>query len=123
MSQRTMTEDRIKALKEFIFNDLIEAGNTLEPNDIHLIFQSPASLRLRPLGKSLLSGVYESHDFELEERLTGRELMTLRDKVGYPYFLPANHSHILLFTTKQSFVLKLNGGDVKGWLEKLGNKE
>jgi hypothetical protein len=117
-----MSENRIAALKEYIFNDLIEVGNALEPNDIHLIFQSPKSLRLRPLGKSLLKGAYEHHDFPLEERLTGRELLTLRDCVGWPYFLPANHTHILLFTTKQSFVLKLNGGDVKKWLKNLENK-
>jgi hypothetical protein len=122
LSQKIKTEDRIQALKEHIFNDLVEAGNAIEPNDIKLIFQSPGSLRLRPIGQSMMKGVYEWHEFPLEERLTGRELMTLKEKVGYPYFLPMNHTHIVLFTVKQSFVLKLNGGDVKKWLANLENK-
>ena len=121
-----MTEDRVLALKEHIFAELQKddawAEETLKSFG-DLAYQSPLSLRLRHFGFQVLKHYYDHQTFELEERLTGKELLTLRDSVGYPYFLPVNHSHISLFTVKQSFVLKLNGGDVKKWLKNLGNKD
>ena len=120
-----MTENRVDALREFIFNDLKEQESwkdeTLESFG-KIAFQTPNTLRLRFFGFNILKDLYEWADFQLDQRLTGRELLTLRDCVGWPYYLPANHSHIALFTIKQSFVLKLNGGDVKKWLKNLENK-
>ena len=119
-----MSEDRVLELQEFIFKEVQEHGWENETFDsfVNLTFQSPKSLRLRLFGYGILKDVYKNEEFPLEERLTGRELLTLRDCVGYPYYLPANHSRIILFTVKQSFVLKLNGGDVKKWLKNLANK-
>lgn len=117
-----MSEEHVNALKEFIYSELEKADYELTDRLKKDIFISPKTLRLRFFGFNLLKRYYTYNTFELEERLTGRELLTLRDKVGWPYFLPTNHSHIELFTIKQSFVLKLSGGDVKKWLKNLENK-
>ena len=122
MSLRTMSEERVAALREFIFSGLEEDGLTVDDDFKKQVFQSPNTIRLRYFGFMVLKQYYTHETFQLEERLTGRELLTLRDNVGWPYFLPVNHSHIDLFTVKQSFVLKLNGGDVKKWLKNLENK-
>ena len=117
-----MNEDRIQALKKFILNDLEKEGIDISDGFSKMLFQSPSTLRLRYFGYNMLKRYYEYKDFPLDERLTGKELLTLKNKVGYPYYLPNNHTHIALFTLKQSFVLKLNGGDVKTWLKNLENK-
>lgn len=122
MSQRAMSEERVSALKEFIYTELEKDGLLVDDEFKKQVFQSPNTIRLRYFGFMVLKRYYKYESFELEERLTGRELLTLRDNVGWPYFLPTNHSHISLFTIKQSFVLKLNGGDVKKWLKNLETK-
>lgn len=122
MSQRTMSEERVNALKEFIYTELEKDGLLVDDEFKKQVFQSPNTIRLRYFGFMVLKRYYKYESFELEERLTGRELLTLRDNVGWPYFLPTNHSHISLFTIKQSFVLKLNGGNVKKWLKNLETK-
>ncbi len=122
MLPRTMSEDRVQDLREFIFSELEEEGYEITDKFKKQIFQSPNTIRLRVFGFHLLKKFYSYKTFDLEERLTGREILTLRDKVGWPYFLPVNHANIDLFTIKQSFVLELNGGDVKKWLKNLENK-
>jgi hypothetical protein len=117
-----MSEERVTALREFIFSELEAVGLTVDDDFKKQMFQSPATIRLRYFGYMILKQYYEHESFDLDERLTGTELFTLRDKVGWPYFLPVNHSHVVLFTIKASFVLKLNGGDVKKWLKNLENK-
>ena len=122
MSLRTMSEERVNALKGFIFTELETDGLIIDDDFKKQMFQSPNTIRLRYFGFMVLKRYYEYASFDLEDRLTGRELLTLRDNVGWPYFLPTNHTHIDLFTIKQSFVLKLNGGDVKKWLKNLETK-
>jgi hypothetical protein len=117
-----MSEDRVESIKEFVHTDLAEEGIKLSVKDIKQFWQSPNTIRLRHFGFLIMRKFYKNESFDLDKRLTGRELLTLRDNVGWPYFLPANHTHIVLFTVKQSFVLKLNGGDVKKWLKNLENK-
>ena len=118
-----MNEEHITALKEHIIKDLEAEGVDVSGDFSKMLWQSPRSLRLRLFGFNVLKKYYKFVDFPLEDiRLTGRELMTLKYKVAYPYYLPTNHSHLSLFTIKQSFVLKLNGGDVKKWLADLDNK-
>lgn len=119
---RIMTEEHVEALREFIFSELEKEGHEITDKLKKQIFQSPNTLRLRVFGFHLLKKYYTHKTFELEERLTGRELLTLRDKVRWPYFLPVNHGYLDLFTIKQSFILKLSGGDVKKWLKNLENK-
>ena len=117
-----MNEEHITALKEHIIKELEAEGVDVSGDFSKMLWQSPRSLRLRYFGFNMLKRYYKYVDFPLEERLTGKELMTLKYDVSYPYYLPSNHSHLSLFTMKQSFVLKLNGGDVKKWLSDLGNK-
>ena len=117
-----MSEERIEALKKHIIDELQQEGVDTSGDFSKMLWQSPRSLRLRFFGYNILKRYYKYVDFPLEERLTGRELMTLKYDVQYPYYLPSNHSHLSLFTLKQSFVLKLNGGDVKKWLSDLKNK-
>ena len=120
-----MSNDHIKELKEFIFKQLHDAEliiavdySKLDP----VIFQSPVSLRLRKTGYLILSKLYDHEKFPLESKLNGRELLTLKKHVGWPYYLPIDHSYIVLFTIKESFLLKLQGGNVKKWLQQIYNK-
>jgi len=120
-----MSNDHIKELKEFIFKQLHDAEliiavdySKLDP----VIFQSPISLRLRKAGYLILSKLYDHEKFPLESKLNGRELLTLKNHVGWPYYLPVDHSYIVLFTIKESFLLKLQGGNVKKWLQQIYNK-
>lgn len=117
-----MNEEHINALKKHIIDELTAEGVDTSGDFSKMLWQSPKSLRLRFFGFNMLKRYFKYVDFPLEERLTGKELMTLKYDVSYPYFLPTNHSHISLFTMKQSFVLKLNGGNVKKWLADLENK-
>ena len=118
-----MLEESGQLLKEFIFDEIREGGR-VETNDEldHLLFQSPSSLRLRWAGFMALRKLYDHEEFPLDEKLTGRELMTLKNYVQWPYFLPSNHGSLYLFTIKQSFLLKLRGGDVKRWLAEIYQK-
>lgn len=119
-----MAAEHIQPLKEFIFAEL-KQGDFKDETDKSLdglIFNAPTTLRLSRLGFYALNKVYDHEAFPLDDSLTGRELLTLKNHVTWPYYLPANHSNLYLFTIKQAFVLKLNGGDVKKWLENLYNK-
>lgn len=119
-----MLEENSQLLKEFIFNEIREDGldDTDEELD-HKVFQSPSSLRLRWAGFIVLRNLYDHEEFSLDEKLTGRELMTLKNYVQWPYFLPGDHSTLYLFTIKQSFLLKLQGSDVKRWLAEIYQKK
>ena len=119
-----MAAEHIKPLKEFIFDELIQGDFEGETHDSldGLIFMAPTTLRLRPFGFQALKKVYTHERFDLSEKLTGRELLTLKNHVTWPYYLPTNHGHLDLFTIKQAFILRLNGGDVKKWLKNLHKK-
>ena len=118
-----MSNEHIQQLKEFIFNRLREEGFTAEDKELdRLIFQTPSTLRLRKAGFFLLNKLYDSEEFMLEDRLSGRELLTLKKHIGWPYWLPQNQSRLVLFTVKESFYLKLQGGDVKKWLAQIYDK-
>ena len=115
-----MNNDHTQALKEFIFDELRAAGHAGSDEDLdHEMFQASTTLRLRWKGYHTLKSMYDHEEFPLEEKLTGRELMTLKHHVGWPYFVPSNQSTLYLFTMKQSFLLKLQGGDVKRWLAEI----
>lgn len=119
-----MLDEKGQLLKEFIFNEIQEGGNASTDEELdHKIFQSTSSLRLRWPGFMILRNLYDHEEFPLDEKLTGRELMTLKNHVQWPYFLPSNHGSLYLFTIKQSFILKLQGGDVKRWLAEIYQKK
>ena len=115
-----MLKMKRKELKEFIFNEMREQFPELAHIDNHeldlKIFQAPSTVRLRPFGLVMLKQMYDCYDFELEKRLTGKELLALKNHVGTPYFLPTNQKRIFIFSSKSAFVLNLKGGDVKSWL-------
>lgn len=117
-----MSDEHVKNIKKFIIEDLQKddffLNETYESVD-GFIFISPSTLRLRYFGYKLLKDIYKNETFDLSERLTGKELMTLKNCVGWPYYLPTHNTTITLFTMKHSFILKLNGGDVKKWLSNL----
>jgi len=120
-----MAAEHIQPLKDFIFKELLAGEFFPEetPKSLDgLIFNAPTTLRLSHFGYNVLRNIYDHEVFPLEEKLTGRELLTLKNHVTWPYFLPANHTNLYLFTIKQSFVLKLNGGNVKKWLKNLHKK-
>ncbi len=121
------SDEHIRELKDFIFKQLEEEGKLLsdiDRNKLDLaLFQSHTSLRLTRTGYLLLKTVYTSEKFALNEKLTGRELLTLKNDVGWPYFLPVDNTYIVLFTIKESFYLKLQGGNVKKWLAQIHRKK
>ena len=115
-----MLDEHGTILKEFIINELQEAGHDETNEELdNIMFQSISSLRLRWAGFKALRELYDHQEFPLDDKLTGRELMTLKNYVKWPYFLPSNQSSLYLFTIKQSFLLKLQGGDVKRWLAEI----
>lgn len=119
-----MLDTNGELLKSFIFNEIREGDHVDTDEELdHKLFQSPSSLRLRWAGFRTLRNLYDNEEFPLDEKLTGRELMTLKNYVQWPYFLPSNHSSLYLFTIKQSFLLKLQGGDVKRWLAEIYQKK
>jgi len=118
-----MLDEHGKSLKKFIIDELRGAGHVGTDEELdYAMFQSTSSLRLRWSGYRALRELYDHEEFSLEEKLTGRELMTLKYHVGWPYFVPSNQSALYLFTMKQSFLLKLQGGDVKRWLAEIYEK-
>jgi len=118
-----MSDEHVKELKDFIFAELMNSNLTIDKDLLDpLLFQSPTSLRLRNPGYHVLKNMYDNEKFELAEKLNGRELLTLKNDVGWPYFLPQDHSYIILFTIKASFLLKLQGGNVKKWLKQIHDK-
>lgn len=121
-----MIDDRITALKEFIFSEVRENKDVPKEVDDEeldgLYFHAPSNLRLRWPGYIVLGSLFDNEKFPLEDKLTGRELLTLKNHVPWPYYLPVNHQYVTLFTIKQSFLLKLQGGDVKRWLAQIYEK-
>lgn len=118
-----MTDDHVKSLKKFIFNELRENDYEGEYAELDKqLFQSPSTLRVRAKGFYVIRAFYSHEEFPLEIKLTGRELMTLKNHVQWPYYLPANHRTLYLFSIKQAFLLKLQGGDVKRWLAEIYQK-
>lgn len=121
-----MIDDRITALKEFIFSEIRESKAVPEEvSDKELdgfYFHATSNLRLRFAGYIILGSLFDHEKFPLEDKLTGRELLTLKNHVQWPYYLPVNHLYVSLFTIKQSFLLKLQGGDVKRWLAQIYEK-
>lgn len=118
----TSSEQHVRELKDFIFKQLHDADLIINTDSEKLdsaLFQSPTSLRLRKPGYILLKAIYDHEKFPLESKLTGRELLTLKNDVGWPYFLPVDQSYLVLFTIKESFLLKLQGGNVKKWLAQI----
>lgn len=120
---KKMIKHHICDLKEFIFNELHENGYEGDYSELdkHL-FQSPSTLRLRLKGFYAIRIFYSYEKFSLKTKLTGRELMTLKNHVQWPYYLPINYSTLYLFAIKQAFLLKLQGGDVKRWLSEIYQK-
>jgi hypothetical protein len=123
----TSSENHVLELKKFIFKELADKGKILSEVEYdkldNAMFQSPSSLRLRNTGYLLLKTIYDNEKFPLEKRLTGRELLTLKNDVAWPYFLPAQQQYIVLFTIKESFLLKLQGGNVKKWLKQIHDRK
>ena len=113
-------------IKRFVFDEVREAFPEYQEYDDHeldlTIFNAPSTVRLRPFGFTLLKELYECYDFELDSPLNGKELLALKNYVGLPYFLPINQKRIHIFSSKNAFLLKLKGGDVKGWLNSLIEK-
>jgi hypothetical protein len=113
---------RIEA-KTKLFEELRKEFPELEVLSDHeldlKVFQAPSTIRLRPFGFTLLKDLFDCYEFELQERLTGRELLALKNYVGLPYFLPVNGKRIFIFSAKSAFRLKLGGGDVKKWLNSM----
>lgn len=118
------SNDRIPELKEFIFNRLRSEGFDSTNKELdYLLFQTPLSLRLRKEGFLILRKLYDVEDFPLDKPLTGRELLTLKNYVCWPYFLPRDQSHLAIFSTvKDTFLIRLGGGDVKKWLASVYQK-
>jgi hypothetical protein len=120
---RTMPSE----LKLFIFDEVrakFPEYTDCDDHDLDLkIFNAPSTVRLRPFGLTLLKELYDCYEFDLDEHLSGKELLALKNYVGFPYFLPTNQKRIYIFSSRNAFLLKLRGGDVKEWLQSLIEKK
>ena len=81
-----------------------------------------SSDHVKELKDFIFAEIIEQGKLAEGHKLNGRELLTLKNYVGWPYFLPQDHSYIILFTIKASFLLKLQGGHVKKWLAQIHAK-
>jgi|SRR6056297_818061 len=111
------------SLRQQILDEIRKEHPEFEPltdRELDLkIFQAPSTIRLRPFGFTILREMFEVYEFELKERLTGKELLALKNYVGTPYFLQTNGKKIFIFSSKSAFRLGLGGGDVKRWLNSM----
>lgn len=114
-------------IKIFIFDEIranFPEYAEYDNHDLDLkIFNAPSTVRLRPIGFTILRELYDCYDFELDSPLNGKELLALKNYVGLPYFLPVNQKRIHIFSSRNAFLLKLGGGDVKRWLQSLIEKK
>lgn len=116
-------EDRSKLLKANLFaylraNEDRFAAHTDEQLG-KTIFLNSLTLRLRKEGWIVLKRHFECEVFEVDkdERLSGKDLIALRKKMVWPYFLSQNK--IYLFSAKDIFLLRLHGDNLKKWLKKM----
>lgn len=79
-----------------------------------LIFRNSKTIRLKKTGWNILRKHFNCEKFELGRRLTGKELISIQEKLEWPYFLSAKN--IYLFNSKDIFKLRLYGGDIGKWL-------
>lgn len=116
-------EDRVKYIKEQLFAEIRRCDTSLEDatyQELDLaFFRNKKTIRLTPIGHHLLRKHFHSETFDLPTRLSGRDLIALKDKVGLPYYL--GRTTITLFSSKEIFKVKLIG-DVKEWLARYHEK-
>jgi hypothetical protein len=79
-----------------------------------MLFMNTNTIRLHIRGFNFMKKYFECYDFAIDNRLSGADLLTLKRQVQFPYFLSAKRLYV--FSSKDAFVLKLNGGNVKKWL-------
>ena len=82
----------------------------------HYMFRNRYTIRLKKEGCELLGKHFYHEQFELDHKLTGRDLVALKKRMSYPYLL--NQKKLYLFGGKDIFLLKLHGKDLKKWLLK-----
>jgi hypothetical protein len=116
---------KIEEIKTIIFNELREEDQSKSSFSYEeldkLIFRNRLTMRLKKEGYAALQKIFWSEKFDVSGKpLTGRELLTLKNHVPLPYFL--TNRYLYLFSTKQSFILSLHGGNVKQWLAKIYRK-
>lgn len=109
--------DNAAAIKQQLFDYLIDCGEFEEHEREELdsrLFKNRSTVRLSRSGYQCLKKHFQHSSFGISSPLTGKELLTLKYEVQYPYFLTA--TRLYLFSSKDVFIIKLNGGDVKKWL-------
>lgn len=109
-----MTSEEIELLQGYILRQLQEKYPS-ENLTVYRIFLNYSTLRLRPLGNVLLSKLYDSYPFKMEktQKIKSRQLVSLYNKMKYPYFL--NKQKIVVYSEQDAFILKLGGFDA--WTE------
>ena len=76
-------------------------------------FRATTSVRLSYEGFCVLRRHFEHHRFDIERRLTGRELIQLRQQATWPFFL--SDRYVYLFCSRDVFVARLKGS-IHQWL-------
>lgn len=79
-----------------------------------MLFMNKNTIRLHVRGFNFMKKHFECYDFAIDTKLSGADLLILKRQVQFPYFLSAKRLYV--FSSKDAFVLKLNGGNVKKWL-------
>ena len=80
-----------------------------------MLFKNRLTIRLHLRGFNFMQKHFETFSFDLQTRLSGSDLLTLKQQIQFPYFL--SDKKLYIFSSKDAFVLKLNGGNVKKWLD------
>jgi hypothetical protein len=78
------------------------------------LFQTPDSLRLRPLGHQILKTIFECYEFEEKDGFTTGDLMLLSKHMNGPFYIIKNK--IAVYSNKHIVMFKIAGG-VKSWLK------
>lgn len=80
-----------------------------------MLFKNRFTIRLHRRGYQFMQKHFENFSFDIQSKLSGSNLLTLKKHIQFPYFL--SDKKLYIFSSKDAFVLKLNGGNVKKWLD------
>ena len=113
-------QDYERILKSKIFAEIRQVEETFsdytdEKLDQYM-FRNRYTVRLSKDGLNLMVKHFYGEAFELDEKMSGRDLIALKRKMIYPYYLDRKKMH--LFSGKDIFTIKILGKHLKKWISK-----
>lgn len=105
--------DRVRRLKNAIYGDICDEISENGYQNIDWMFVSETSLRLTPMGLKFMMDRYDHREFKLEKALTGRQLISLKERCRLPFYVATKK--VVLFEPRHIFKVELMGG-ISEWL-------